>query len=531
MIEYRKHEQHGDSVGQAIKHTTKYYLKRVVFSGHMITALLLLFQVWLLFSFFFWLDNYTNIYYEGAILWGIVATIIIMNGESNPAYKTSWIIIILLFPVAGTLLYLYMRYNVGTLAIKRVTLDIGKETRRYSVTDEQVKKDIREEHSDLEKLAYYLEKKGNAATYENSSMEYFSLGDYAWDTILEQLNAAEIFIFIEFFMVEEGAFFNSILEVLERKVKEGVEVRFMYDDFGCAALLPRKYTEVLEKKGIQARCFSKIYPFLSTHYNNRDHRKIIVVDGKTAFTGGINLCDEYVNAYEKYGHWKDNMVMVKGEAVKGFTLLFMQTWNSVHYKPGIDYENYLPNYPVIGERGYVVPYGDGPYQNENVAENVYLDILSNAKDYVYIMTPYLILDHEMENALAHAAKSGIDVRIILPYIPDKKTAFYIARTYYRKLLASGVKVYEYKPGFIHSKTFVCDDKVATVGTVNLDFRSLYLHYECGCLFYKKDAIIDIRKDFEDTFAKCITVDRDYYELIPLWQRAAGRVLRIFGPLL
>lgn len=531
MKEYRKHEQHGDSVSQAIRHTTIYYLKRLVFSGHMITGLLLLFQIGLLFSFFFWLDNYTNIYYESTILWGIAATIIIMNGESNPAYKTSWIIIILLFPIAGTLLYFYMRYNVGTLATKKVALDIGKETRRYLATDEQVKRDIREEHSDLEKLVHYLEKKGSAATYENSSMKYFSLGDYAWDTILTQLEAAKEFIFIEFFMVEEGAFFNSVLDVLERKAKEGVEVRFMYDDFGCAALLPRNYTEELEKKGIQARCFAKIYPFLSTHYNNRDHRKIIVIDGETAFTGGINLCDEYVNVYEKYGHWKDNVVMVKGEAVKGFTLLFMQTWNSVHYRPGIAYEKYLKSHPVYEEPGYVVPYGDGPYQNENVAENVYLDILANAMEYVYIMTPYLILDHEMENALAHAAKSGIDVRIILPHIPDKKTAFYIARTYYRKLLASGVKIYEYGPGFIHSKTFVCDDKVATVGTVNLDFRSLYLHYECGCLFYKKDGIMDIRKDFEDTFATCIPVDRDYYELIPLWQRAAGRVLRIFGPLL
>ena len=304
----------------------------------------------------------------------------------------------------------------------------------------------------------------------------------------------------------------------------------MYDGFGCAALLPRNYTEVLKAKGIQARCFSKIYPFLSTHYNNRDHRKIIVVDGKCAFTGGINLCDEYINAIEKYGHWKDNVVMVKGEAVKGFTLLFMQTWNSVAYKHGIDYESYLTAYPVE-EKGYVIPYGDGPYQQECVAENVYLDILANATDYVYIMTPYLILDHEMENALAHAAKSGIDVRIILPHIPDKKIAFYIARTYYPKLLAAGVKIYEYTPGFIHSKTFLCDDKIATVGTINLDFRSLYLHYECGCVFYKKDGIKDIRQDFEETFTKSIAVNRDYYELIPLWQRAAGRLLRIFGPIL
>jgi len=530
MIEYRKHEQHGDNVGKAIRHTTVYYLKRLVFGGYLVTALLLLLQIALLASMLFWLNNYANLYYEGSFLLGVICTIFIMNGESNPAYKTSWIIIIMAFPAAGTLLYLYMKYNFGTIATKRVTLDIGKETRRFVQTDDRVINDIREEHSDLEKMAYYLEKKGSAATYENSSMEYFPLGDDAMEPILAALESAEKFIFMEFFMVEEGVFFNPILEVLERKAKEGVEVRFMYDGFGCAALIPRNYTEVLKAKGIQARCFSKIYPFLSTHYNNRDHRKIIVVDGKCAFTGGINLCDEYINAIEKYGHWKDNVVMVKGEAVKGFTLMFMQTWNSVSYKHGIDYESYLTTYPVA-EKGYVIPYGDGPYQQESVAENVYLDILANATDYVYIMTPYLILDHEMENALAHAAKSGMDIRLILPHIPDKKIAFYIARTYYPKLLMAGVKIYEYKPGFIHSKTFLCDDKIATVGTVNLDFRSLYLHYECGCVFYKKDGIAKIRKDFEDTFAKSIQVNRDYYELIPLWQRAAGRLLRIFGPIL
>ena len=530
MIEYRKHEQHGDNVGTAIKHTTIYYLRRLVFGGYLITALLLLLQIAMLMTVLFWLNNYANLYYEGSFLLGIICTIFIMNGQSNPAYKTSWIIIIMAFPVAGTLIYLYMKYNFGTLATKKVTSDIGRETKRFAMTDERVIHDIREEHSDLEKMAFYLDKKGNAATYENSSMEYFPLGDDALEPILTELEAAKKFIFMEFFMVEEGVFFDRILEVLERKAKEGVEVRFMYDGFGCAALLPRNYTEVLEKKGIQARCFSKIYPFLSTHYNNRDHRKIIVVDGRCAFTGGINLCDEYINAIEKYGHWKDNVVMVKGEAVKGFTLLFMQTWNSVAYKHGIDYESYLTTYPVE-EKGYVIPYGDGPYQDESVAENVYLDILANATEYVYIMTPYLILDHEMENAIAHAAKSGIDVRIILPHIPDKKIAFYIARTYYRKLLAAGVEIYEYKPGFIHSKTFLSDDKIATVGTVNLDFRSLYLHYDCGCVLYKKDGIADIRQDFKETFEKCIAVDKNYYETIPLWQRAAGRLLRIFGPIL
>jgi len=529
MQKYRKREYPGDNLRQTIKHTTLHYLKRMVFSGFLVTALLLVAQIGLLFSVFFWLDSYAKLYYEGSVILALICMILIINDDSNPAYKIAWTIPITLFPVAGTLLFLYFKYNFGTAAIKSVALEIGKETRKFSYTEEHVKKQLIEDGQEIERIATYLERYG-AASYKNTSMEYFPLGDLAMDTILDELEKAEKFIFIEFFMVEEGIFFDNVLAILEQKVKEGVEVRFMYDDIGCVALLSRNYVEKLKCKGIHARTFSHVYPFLSTHYNNRDHRKIIVVDGKTAFTGGLNLCDEYINAYERFGHWKDNFVMVKGDAVKGFTLLYMQTWNSVAYKKGIDYASYLESTPVESD-GIVIPYGDGPYQKENVAENVYLDIIYSARKYVYIMTPYLILDHEMETAITHAARSGVDVRIILPYIPDKKTPYYIARTYYRKLLSAGVKIYEYKPGFIHSKTFLSDDVVATVGTINLDFRSLYLHYECGCLFYKKEGIRDIYKDFLETFPKCILVNRDYYELIPLWQRVYGRIMRIFGPLM
>lgn len=529
MQKYRKREYKGDNLRQTIKHTTLHYLKRMVFSGFVVTALLVVAQFMLLFAVFFWLDSYAKIYYEGSVILALICMVFIINDDSNPAYKIAWTLPIILFPIAGMFLFLYFKYNFGTVAIKKVAMDIGKETRKYNFTEEETKNKIASCEPELNRISRYLEKYG-AATYQNSSMQYFPLGDDAMDPILDELEKAEKFIFIEFFMVEEGIFFDNVMAILEEKVKEGVEVRFMYDDIGCVALLPRDYTEKLKKKGIQARTFAHIYPFFSTHYNNRDHRKIIVIDGKTAFTGGINLCDEYINAYERFGHWKDNFVMIKGEAVRGFTLLYMQTWNSVAYEKGIDYASYLETSPAASD-GYVIPYGDGPYQKENVAENVYLDILYQAKKYVYIMTPYLILDHEMESAIVHAARSGVDVRLILPHVPDKKTPYYIARTYYRKLLSYGVKIYEYKPGFIHSKTFISDDVVATVGTINLDFRSLYLHYECGCLFYKKEGIQDIYKDFIETFPKCISVTRDYYELIPLWQRVYGRIMRIFGPLM
>ena len=369
MQKYRKREYQGDNLRQAIKHTTLHYLKRMVFSGFLVTALLLLAQFLLLFAVFFLLDSYAKIYYEGSVILALICMVFIINDDSNPAYKIAWTLPIILFPVAGTLLFIYFKYNFGTIAIKNVAMEIGKETRKFSYTDEKVKREIAASEPELKRISQYLEKYG-AAAYQNSSMQYFPLGDDAMDPILDELEKAEKFIFIEFFMVEEGIFFDNVMSILEEKVKEGVEVRFMYDDIGCVALLPRNYTERLKKKGIKARTFSHIYPFFSTHYNNRDHRKIIVIDGKTAFTGGINLCDEYINAYERFGHWKDNFVMIKGEAVKGFTLLYMQTWNSVAYKKGIDYASYLETYPVESD-GYVIPYGDGPYQKENVAENYF----------------------------------------------------------------------------------------------------------------------------------------------------------------
>ena len=531
MQEYRNRENRGENFRQAIKHTTFFYLKRVVFSDFLVTVLLLLAQIVLLILMFALLSRYAHIYVEGSMILGVIIMILIMTDDSNPAYKIAWIVPIALFPIVGSLLFLYVKYNIGTIAPKKILQQIIKETKQYTSTENAIKDKLHSEHTDIEKLSDYLEKNGECATYENSSVEYFSLGDYAMEPIIQELEKAEQFIFIEFFMIEEGIFFNKVLEVLSRKAAEGVEVRVMYDDLGSVALLPRKYPEVLKAKGIQAKTYAHLTPFLSTHYNNRDHRKILVVDGKCALTGGINLCDEYINAYEKFGHWKDNAVIIKGDAVQKFTLMFLQMWNAEQYSPNVDYQKYLVKNPIKGNGGYVIPYGDGPHRHENVAEHVYMDILNNANDYVYIMTPYLILDYEMEKTIKHAAMSGIDVRIILPRIPDKKIPYAIARTFYPNLLNAGVKIYEYTPGFIHAKTFLSDDKIGVVGTINLDYRSLYLHYECGSIFYKNESLVDIKKDFSDTFDKSQLIDLQYYYKLNVVYRFIGRILRIFGPLM
>lgn len=531
MQEYRNRENRGENFRQAVKHTTFFYIKRVVFSGFLVTALLLLAQIVLLILMFALLSRYAHIYFEGSMLFGVLVMILIINEDSNPAYKIAWILPIALFPIVGSLLFLYVKYNIGTIAPRKVLKQITRETGIYTKTHSKIKEDLHRDHTDIEKLSDYMENCGGCATYENTQVEYFPLGDDVVEPIIRELEKAEQFIFMEFFMMEEGIFFNRVLDVLTRKAAEGVEVRVMYDDLGCVALLPRNYIERLKGKGIQARTFAHLTPFLSTHYNNRDHRKILVIDGKCALTGGINLCDEYINAYEKFGHWKDNAIIVKGDAVKSFTIMFLQMWNAEKYVSNIDYKKYLTDAPCNGNGGYVIPYGDGPHQHENVAEHVYMDILDNANDYVYIMTPYLILDYEMEKTIKHAAMSGIDVRIILPHIPDKRIPFAIARTYYESLLAAGVKIYEYTPGFIHGKTFLCDDKIGVVGTINLDYRSLYLHYECGSILYKNECLGEIKKDFEKTFSESLPVDQAYYRHFSIVYRFLSRILRIFGPLM
>lgn len=533
MQESGNKENKINGIRQAIKHTTFYYVKRIVFSGFFITALLLVAQIAFFILMCAWLSTYVHLYFEGSIIFSVIFMMMIINNDSNPAYKIAWIILIALFPIGGCLLYLYVKYNIGTIATRKIIKNISVKIKAFSKTEDRIKESIFNEHSDIEKLSNYLEKEGGCPTFNQSEVNYYPLGDDCMEPIIAELEKAKEFIFMEFFMVEEGVFFNRVLDVLERKAKEGVEVRFMYDDLGCVALLPRNYIERLRQKGIMARTHAHLTPFLSTHYNNRDHRKIIVVDGKWALTGGINLCDEYINAFEKYGHWKDNAVSVRGDAVKGFTLLYLQMWNSESYSTAtnFDYSKYLKTYPVKGNGGYIIPYGDGPHQDELVAENVYMDILNNAKDYVYIMTPYLILDYEMEKTIKHAAMSGIDVRIILPSIPDKKIAFDIARTYYLNLLHAGVKLYEYTPGFIHAKTFLSDDRIGVVGTINLDYRSLYLHYECGCILYKNEILSEIKKDFINTFSVSTKVDSKYYHNIFILRRFIGRIFRVFGPLM
>lgn len=503
----------------------------LIYGRTLMIIILLVIQVAILVGGFIWLSDDLAYIYSIFNFITTILVIYILNKKGNPTFKLAWMIPILVFPVFGALFYLFVKFQFESRLINYKLLRIIDETQEYLSQEDTIIKDLEKEDMQVANLAKYMKNIGGYPIYRNTDIKYFPSGEAKFEEMKIQLEKAKHFIFMEYFIVEEGYMWNSILEILERKVKEGIEVRFMYDGMCSLALLPYNYPEVLRDKGIKCKMFSPVKPVLSTAQNNRDHRKILVIDGKVAFNGGINLGDEYINRIEKYGYWKDVALMLTGDAVKSFTLMFLQMWN-INEKNHDDFEKYIS---IKKERqnteGYVMPYGDSPLDNENVGESVYLDILATAKKYVHIMTPYLIIDNEMMTALTYAAKRGVDVKIILPHIPDKKSAFMLAKTYYPELIKAGVKIYEYTPGFVHAKVFSCDDEKAVVGTINLDFRSLYLHFECATYLYKVPAIKSIEDDYKSTLEKCQQITMEDYNKLNLFYKIGGGLLKLVAPLM
>ena len=505
---------------------------KIIFSRTALVAVLLLFQIGLMVATITTIEQYAFSVYVGFIVLSMIVIIYIINRKENPAFKMSWILFVTFIPIVGTVFYIFMQIQPGTRYIGKRLFVLGEKTKPYMVQNDKIIEDLRISKPANANLAHYLSKQVGFPVHRNTKVTYFRVGEEKFEELKRQLESAKYYIFMEYFIVEEGIMWDSILEILKRKVEEGVEVRFMYDGMCSIVLLPYKYPKKLEEMGIRCKMFSPIKPVLSTHQNNRDHRKICVIDGQIAFTGGINLADEYINEKERFGHWKDTAVMLQGEAVQNFTMMFLQMWN-VTEKKEENFEKYLTpkSKEFRRELGYVLPYGDSPYDNENIGEQVYFHILNHAKKYVHIMTPYLILDNEMVTNLTYAAKCGIEVIIIMPHIPDKWYAFVLAKTYYEELINAGVQIYEYTPGFVHAKVFVSDDDTATVGTINLDYRSLYLHFECGTFIYNNQVIRDIEKDFQDTLKKCQRVTITDLRMRGVIETVAGRVLRLIAPLM
>ena len=474
---------------------------------------------------------YYDMIHGAFLVLSILVVVWIVASKSNPGYKISWIIMVLGLMPFGSLAYLLLggnhlsNFNQKRLRIMedKICQNLGEECHRSGAMTQLI-------GSDAACMANYLEQVAHCPVYGNTRSHYYPLGDNCYSDILAALWGAKRYIFIEYFIIEEGKLWNSILDVLQVKVQQGVEVRVIYDDVGSIFTLPADYPERLEKLGIQCRVFNRILPVVSLRQNNRDHRKYMIIDGTVAFTGGINMADEYINVKSRFGHWKDSAIRLEGDAVWSMTVSYLSMWDFTE-NSAEDFDAYRPEPSAWSEVGYVQPYQDCPWDNEPVGLSVYLNLINRAKRYVYITTPYLVIDYSMTVALTTAAKSGVDVRIITPHIPDKKTVFEVTRAHYDELLEAGVKIYEYTPGFIHSKNFVVDDCYATVGTVNMDYRSMFLHFENGVLLYGTPTVHHIRDDFLSTQDKSVAVTLEQCKSVPYYRRLGREILQVFAPLL
>lgn len=635
------------STDDSIIRLTRYQKKgllRLIFSRLGGIILLLTLQVMMLFSLFTWFSTYIPYYSSVKVAFTVVMIIYLFNSDMDSSAKLTWMFIISMFTFSGAIFLAFTQIEIGHIAMKKRMMRIMRDTSNSIPQDKSVLKDLGWDESGLREMSKYLSTTGDFPIYKNTEVTYFSCGEEKFEALIPELEKAEHFIFLEYFIITEGYMWGRILKILTEKVKQGVEVRVLYDGMCEMSQLPHNYAERLQTFGIKAKTFSKIHPFVSTYYNYRDHRKVLVIDGKVAFNGGVNLADEYINKIERFGHWKDSAVMVKGDAVKAYTLMFLQMWaedsgvvelgdyleaggqsvpklekdrvpmleakelermdmkaglkeaekalvkasvkNEIHdagdvevkgsekvsekisdkvsekvsYKDlskketevsfeesdgedkgSFEEKSQETNNETIKENGelaeaihpsgFVMPYSDIPLDGEKVGETIYMDVLSRAHSYVHIMTPYLVLDDELRTAIKYAAKRGVEISIILPGIPDKRMAYALAKSHYKGLLKSGVNIYEYEPGFVHTKNFVSDDIKAIVGTINLDYRSLYHHFECATFMYKTDCIADVERDFQETLKKCRKVTTDTIRHEKLYYKVMGPLVKLIAPLM
>lgn len=510
---------------------------RKIFRRRVLVIFLLLIQI-IFFAFIFFNTNQFSKYLR--FLLPIVSThvaLYVISQKTKKAFKVTWIFLILEFPILGGILYLFINFQFTSKKMTKKIESIKQRTNHFFNLKNDSYQNALKLLPNRTSQINYLHKHENFPIFSNTKTIYLPLGEIKFEKLKDELRKAKHYIFMEYFIVQEGKMWNEIFEILKEKVKAGVLVRLLYDDIGCFLLLPNDFPKIMAENNIECTVFNPFRPFFTVRQNNRDHRKITVIDGKVAFTGGINLADEYINAIEKHGHWKDSAVMLKGDGVWAFTVMFLQMWE-LSTNTQEDYKIYFPKTETdnrnqnLSENDlqFVQPYCDSPMDNENVGEHVYLQILNKANEYVYIYTPYLILDDSMISSLTLSAKSGVDVRIITPNKWDKKIVHMTTQSYYRELIKSGVKIYEYSKGFLHAKCFVSDNQVATVGSANLDFRSLYLHFECGTVVYNSSTVLDIKEDFLKTqqVSKQITLE-DCKSNVFL--RIFQEILRLFAPLM
>lgn len=507
-------------------------LPKLIFSRIVLVSLAILLQIGAVLLGVVWLKEYRQWINIALSVLSWVSVVYIMTDKSNPAYRMAWIVLILAFPVAGITIYLLFGGNKSSSHEGRKMERISRETSSSLVQDAHVLEELRARPDAACNHARYLLNTSHYPVYDNTAARYYPIGEACFAAMCEDLEKAEHYIFLEYFIIDHGKMWDTILEILCRKAAQGVDVRVLYDDFGCITRLPGNYPRQLREMGIRAHAFKPFVPVLSSRLNNRDHRKLMIVDGKIGYTGGINLADEYINIGSRFGHWKDCGLRLKGEAVWSMTVMFLTMWDYVD-RMDEEIDAFRPFYEPMeeGAYGFVQPFADSPLDYDDVGAEAFGGLIRSARERVWIMTPYLILDDGMTKALCNAAKTGVDVRIITPGIPDKWYVYAVTRANYDALLEAGVRIFEYTPGFIHSKVCFADGKYAVVGTVNLDFRSLYLHFEDAVYLCGNEAVEQVEADFLDVFPACREITVAGSRRVGVVRRLLRTILRLFSPLM
>ncbi len=493
----------------------------------------LMLQILALFLPIIYFSQRFQVFYFFMLILSVIIAIHVCNRESDTSSKLLWVFLIMAVPIFGGATYLLFGGRKIPKALMTKDRQAYSDYKKYALQNIQTLESTNGEDYTLDKMISMAWSNGYFPVYENCKTHYYKSGEMMYEAFLKTVRQAKKYIFIETFILDHGNMWDTILEVLIQKVKEGVDVRLIYDDFGTITHLKENYEDYLNGLGIKTYSFNKIRPQLAVQMNNRDHRKMIIVDGLYAYTGGINIADEYINTKERFGYWKDMGISIEGKGVEMFTISFLQIWNYQSHQ-NCKYDDFLlpdKEYNSVKGQGYIIPFSDSPTDDANPGKNMHLNMLNGAVDYFWITTPYLILDAEMINALILAVNNGVDVRIVVPGIPDKKLVYEVTKSNYEYLIKKGVKIYEYTPGFIHGKVCLSDEESALVGTVNMDFRSYYTNYECGIWLYKTQCIPDIKRDLESIFEQSHCVTYEECRQVNPMVRYYRNVLRIFSPLM
>lgn len=513
-----------------MKRFWRVFLSRTFFIG-----LLAVIQIGVFSAVVFELNRINTVVYTIiTILAFLTAFVVFERDNLNPAYKMMWILLIAIMPVSGVLYYLFFGKRYIAPKKAKILNRIEQREDELPVSDTVPMQELAQESPNLMRCAQYLSSVAKSPLYRNTATEYYAMGQDFFVRFLEELRRAQKYIFLEYFIIDDDSrMWRETLAILREKAAAGVDVRILYDSLGCLATLPADYDLALRSEGIRCFAFNELH--LSLHIsdyklmNHRDHRKIAVIDGEVGFSGGLNFADEYINERKRFGVWKDTGFCLRGPAVYSLTVMFLKMWDFVTDSES-HFDGYIPQTSFPGG-GFVQPYGDSPLDGENVAESTYFNVLHSAQKYVYIMTPYLVVDNEMLTSLCLAAKNGVDVRILTPAIPDKWYVSLVTKSYYKRLLEAGVRIYEYTPGFVHAKMYVSDDQVAIVGSANMDYRSLYLHFENCCVFYHGSIVQPVRQDFDSTLAESHEMTLEEVKQTPIYMRLAQILLGIFAPMM